>query len=94
MKELEDIKRRLELLETRLKESDDKPMNVQETAAYLGLSVRYLYRLTYQRKIPFTKPTGKVLFFMKSSIDAWVKGRKKNYKRKPRRKLTEITGRN
>jgi len=73
MSELEDIKHRLELLEARLDESRDKPMNVQEAAQYLGLSVSYLYRLTYQRKIPFTKPTGKVIFFMKDSIDKWVR---------------------
>lgn len=75
MSELEDIKHRLELIETRLKETDDKPMNIQEAASYLGFSVRYIYRLTYQKKIPFTKPMGKVLFFTKRSLDEWVKGK-------------------
>lgn len=77
MNELEDLKHRLDQLEARLNEPEDKPMNIQEAAQYLGLSVNYLYRLTYQKRIPFTKPTGKLLFFMKQELDKWIAGKLK-----------------
>jgi excisionase family DNA binding protein len=43
-----------------------------------GVSSSYLYKLTSARKIPHYCPTGKLIFFKRSELDAWVfKNRRK-----------------
>lgn len=37
-----------------------------------GVSSSYLYKLTSARKIPHYCPTGKLIFFKRSELDAWV----------------------
>lgn len=41
-------------------------------AIYTGLSKTYLYKLTASRKIPCWKPFGKMLYFKRSELDAWM----------------------
>lgn len=44
-----------------------------ETARYLGISKSYLYKLTMDKKIPHYKsPTGKMCFFNRKEIEAWM----------------------
>ena len=45
----------------------------RETAAYLGISLAYLYKLTCEKKIPHYKPEGKVLYFDRSEVEAWMR---------------------
>lgn len=52
----------------------DTPLTLNETAEYLRLSQKHLYRLTYQKKIPFYKPCGKVIYFFKKELEMWIKG--------------------
>lgn len=41
----------------------DKPLTVEQAAAFTGFSQTYLYKLIHQKKIPCFKPEGgKVLF--------------------------------
>ncbi|MDR3678903.1 MAG: helix-turn-helix domain-containing protein [Flavipsychrobacter sp.] len=47
-------------------------LNFNELVRYTGLSSHYLYKLTSQGKIPFSKPCGKIMFFEKAKIDAWL----------------------
>ena len=37
-----------------------------------GLSRSYLYKLTHGRQIPHYKPNGKLLYFEKSELEAWM----------------------
>ena len=54
-----------------------QPINVQEAASYLNLSIPTIYGLVSRRDIPFNKK-GKRLYFFKSELDEWIKaGRKK-----------------
>ena len=68
----EQIKNQLDEIQILLKRKDDKPLNFVEAAQYLSLSHSTLYKLTYQRKIPCHKPTGKVLYFFKHELDEWI----------------------
>lgn len=43
-----------------------------ETAAYLGISLSYLEKLTHRRKIPYSKPGGKLRFFRLEDVEAWA----------------------
>ena len=40
-----------------------KFLDVEQAAAFLNVSLKYVYTLTQQRKIPFYKPFGKKLLF-------------------------------
>lgn len=48
-------------------------LDVREVAQYLGLSVKTIYRLVDDRKIPFVKPGGiDSLRFDIKAIDKWI----------------------
>ena len=51
-----------------------KYLDVDQAAAFLNVSPKYVYTLTQQRKIPFYKPFGKKLLFkleeLKDIVDA------------------------
>ena len=46
-------------------------LNIQQVAAYLGLSVHTVYKFVSQRKIPHIK-IGKLLKFDLHKIDRWI----------------------
>ena len=43
-----------------------------ETAKYLGVSKSTLYKWTMNRVIPHYKPSGKICFFNRRELDAWM----------------------
>lgn len=47
-------------------------LNLEEVAAYTGLSKSYLYKLTCSSGIPCYKPQGKHIYFSKEEIDQWL----------------------
>lgn len=47
-------------------------LTLDEAAMYTGLSKTYLYKLTASRKIPCWKPHGKMLYFNRGELDAWM----------------------
>ena len=50
----------------------EKPLNIKEVSEYLDLSVSYVYKLTSQSKIPYYKPFGKKLYFLRSELNRWI----------------------
>lgn len=44
----------------------------EETAIYLGISKSYLYKLTMRREIPHYKPLGKMCYFNRRELEAWL----------------------
>lgn len=47
-------------------------LTINEVSRYTGLSKSCLYKLTSSRKIPFSCPNGKTLFFDRLSIESWL----------------------
>jgi excisionase family DNA binding protein len=47
-------------------------LSFEEALLYLSVSRSYLYKLTFKNKITFYKPTGKLIFFKKEDLDAWL----------------------
>lgn len=43
-------------------------LTTQEAAAFLGLTVGYLYKLTMQKKIPYYKPFGNRCYFKRYEL--------------------------
>ena len=59
---------------------DDKPMNIDEAAAFLKKPKSSIYQLTSTLQIPFNK-VGKPLYFFKKDLLAWLEsGKKKTQK--------------
>jgi excisionase family DNA binding protein len=43
-----------------------------EAAQYMGVSKSHLYKLTCYRKIPHFKPMGKMCYFNRLELEAWL----------------------
>ena len=54
-------------------ESKRNLMTTMEAARYLGVKHSYLYKMMMRRIIPYYKPGGKLCFFDKEDLDAWLK---------------------
>lgn len=52
-------------------------LNLEEVAAYTGLSKSCLYRKTSTGGIPCYKPNGKHIYFNKNEIDKWLLSNRK-----------------
>lgn len=53
--------------------------DVEQAAAYLATSVKHLYRLSSQRRIPSTKVGGK-LRFSPRDLDRWLEQNRRDVK--------------
>lgn len=47
-------------------------LSFDEAVSYTGYSRSYLYKLTSNNIIPFSKPNGKTIFFSKKRLDEWL----------------------
>jgi excisionase family DNA binding protein len=63
-----------------LSSHDDKPLNIEEAAAFIKKPKSTIYQLTSTRQIPFSK-MGKQLLFFKKDLLLWIEdGKKKTQK--------------
>lgn len=49
-------------------------LTTTEAAQYLGVRPSYLYKMMMRRVIPYYKPGGKLCFFSREDLDAWLTG--------------------
>lgn len=49
-----------------------KVFTFQEACIYIGVSDSMLYKLTSNKEIPHYKPRGKMIYFAKEELDAWL----------------------
>jgi excisionase family DNA binding protein len=54
----------------------DRPLTTEEAAKFLGISMSQLYKLTSSGVIPHHKPQGKLMYFFKEDLIAFIKGTK------------------
>ena len=64
-RKLEDIKQSLIVV-------NKEVLTIDEVVLLTGLSKSYLYKLTHRRAIPFYKPEGRLIYFKKTEIEAWL----------------------
>ncbi len=48
-------------------------LTLDEVCMFMGMSKNYVYQLTSKGVLPFYKPNGRMLYFDKSEIEAWLK---------------------
>lgn len=63
---------RIEELLLRIILGNKMVLTLEEACEYTGLSKSYMYKLTSLRLIPFSKPSGKLVYFSKESLDSWM----------------------
>ncbi|MCM1554287.1 MAG: helix-turn-helix domain-containing protein [Bacteroides sp.] len=49
-------------------------LSTHEVVGFYGISRSTLYKLMYQKRIPYTKPGGKLAYFKKADIEAYLNG--------------------
>ena len=47
-------------------------LTLNEAMSYTGYAKSYLYRLVSDRKIPYSKPNGKAIFFERRTLEKWL----------------------
>lgn len=68
----EDLKQITDLVTARTIFATKEVLTSEETALYLGISKSYLYKLTMRREIPHYKPMGKMCYFNRQEVEAWL----------------------
>ena len=71
------IKERLNSLEDAIYTTKEI-LNMKDVCQYLNISQSLLYKLTCTGEIPHFKPRGKMIFFEKKELIAWIKRNKVN----------------
>ncbi len=71
------IKERLNSLEDAIYTTKEI-LNMKDVCQYLDISQSLLYKLTCTGEIPHFKPRGKMIFFEKKELIAWIKRNKVN----------------
>lgn len=49
-----------------------RPMRSREAALYCGVSIHTLYHWSSQGQLPSHKPNGRVMYFSKADLDAFI----------------------
>ena len=66
----EQLEAKLDLILNRTTIAAKSMLTIDDVAFLTGLSKSYLYRLTCERKIPYYKPNGKLMYFDRGEIEA------------------------
>jgi excisionase family DNA binding protein len=80
------ILERLDRLE-KLLLGNKEVLTFDEASDYTGISRSYLYKLTASKKIPHSKPNGKMVFFDKKKLVDWLL----QHNREPELKIKDNT---
>ena len=48
-------------------------LTVDEVCAFLGISKNYLYKLTHNHMVSFSCPNGKLIYFERTDLMAWMR---------------------
>lgn len=65
--------KRLAIIERNTLLAAKNTLTLDDVALLTGLSKTYLYKLTCTHQIPYYKPNGKLVYFDKAEIEAWMK---------------------
>lgn len=68
---ISDLLAKMEIL-TQAVLSNKPVLTLEEASAYTGLSTSSIYKLTSTQEIPHYKPRGKMLYFKRDELDAWL----------------------
>lgn len=67
-----DLQKRMAFLENLLIPAKET-LTLEEAAVFLGMKRSTLYKMTHEHTIPFYRPNGKMIYFEKADILAWIR---------------------
>ena len=85
-RQMADLQRQLRETNKRLEEAEKRTLlskdilTLEEAALYLGVKRSQLYKLTHRMEIPFYNPQGKMNYFERAELDAWMRRGRSNSK--------------
>lgn len=47
-------------------------LTIDEAVLYTGFKKSYIYKLTHQSVLPFSKPNGRTIFFERAALEKWM----------------------
>lgn len=68
----DELQRVADLITANIIHTTKEVLTADEAARYMGVSKSYLYKLTMQGKVPFSKPLGKMCYFNRLELEAWL----------------------
>ena len=68
----EELKQVADLITANIINCTKEVLTSDEAARYLGISKSYLYKLTMRQLIPHYKPLGKMCYFNRQELEAWL----------------------
>ena len=68
----EELKGLADLITANIINCTKEVLTTDEAARYLGVSKSYLYKLTMKQQIPHYKPMGKICYFNRKELEAWL----------------------
>ena len=71
-RQIEELQKRMEAVEDIL-DNAKEVLTVEETSRFMDIARSSLYKMTSDRSIPFYRPNGKMIYFEKADILAWIR---------------------
>ena len=71
-KQIEELQKRMEAVEDIL-DNAKEVLTVEEASRFMDIARSSLYKMTSDRSIPFYRPNGKIIYFEKADILAWIR---------------------
>lgn len=71
-RQIEELQKRMEAVEDIL-DNAKEVLSVEEAARFMDIARSSLYKMTSDRSIPFYRPNGKMIYFEKADILAWIR---------------------
>ncbi len=71
-RQIEELQKRMEAVEDIL-DNAKEVLTVEEASRFMDIARSSLYKMTSDRSIPFYRPNGKMIYFEKSDILAWIR---------------------
>ena len=68
----EELKQVADLITANIIGTQKEVLTSDEAARYLGVSKSCLYKWTMERTIPHYKPNGKMCYFNRKEVEAWM----------------------
>ena len=70
----QDLKQVADLITANIISTTKAVLTADEAARYMGISKSTLYKMTMRKQIPHSKPNGKVCYFDRLELEAWLMG--------------------
>ena len=71
-RQIEELQKRMEAVEDILDDAKEV-LTVEEASRFMDIARSSLYKMTSDRSIPFYRPNGKMIYFEKADILAWIR---------------------